>query len=68
VFPAATATAAANEGLMGAFTTNAAAAMAGHIRAPNTRKAASAIPVGGHTGVTFRPTSATRRLSSAAPQ
>jgi hypothetical protein len=68
VLPAAMASASTTVSLMGALTTNAAARMAGHIRGPRRRKATTAIPVGGQTGVTFLSTSATRRLSSAAPQ
>ena len=66
VFPAAVTTAASAFGVMGRLTRNAPSAIAGHMRRPNTRKATNAIPVGGHSGVTLRPTTASLRLSLAA--
>ncbi len=65
VFPAAVA-AAAGRGSMGAFTRKAARATPGHILRPNTRNATTAMPAGGHSGVTFSLTRASRRLSRAA--
>jgi cyanate permease len=47
------------------FTTNAAAKIIGHTRAPNSKAAAMAIPVGGHTAVALELTNA--RLSPPLP-
>jgi hypothetical protein len=53
-------------GPIGALTRKALRATAGHILRPNKTIAATAMPVGGHTGVTCPSTSATRRLRTAA--
>ena len=57
--------------VMGVFasdqaTAKAARATPGHTDLPNTRKATTAMPVGGQNGVMFFPTSASRRPSLAA--
>jgi len=67
VFPAAVAAAAAGEELMGQLTRSAPSAIPGHTLPPSTRNATRAIPVGGHSGVTFLATSARLRLRRADP-
>ena len=52
-------------GLIGRLTANAATVIAGHTRRPNTRNATNASPVGGQSGVTLCPTSASRSPSCA---
>ena len=66
VFPKAVAAAAHTWALMGAFTAKAATRIPGHTRRPRMRKATTAIPDGGHSGVTFFPTRASWRLRCAA--
>ena len=56
VFPAAVTAAASGPSLIGRFTAKAATATPGHNDRPKSRKAATAIPVGGHSGVTLRST------------
>jgi len=63
VFPTAVTAAATADVLIGRLTANAPIATPGQSRRPQRRKPASAIPVGGHSGVMFSPTSASRRLS-----
>ena len=57
VLPAAVTAAASGPSLIGRFTAKAATAIPGHNDRPNSRNAATAIPVGGHSGVTFCSTS-----------
>ena len=66
VFPAAVVAAANGVALIVRLTANAAIATPGHSRLPRRRNPTSAIPVGGHNGVMFSPTSASWRLSCAA--
>jgi hypothetical protein len=66
VFPAAVARAASTFVLIGRFTRSAATATPGHTDRPSRRKAATAIPVGGHRGVTFFSIRASSRLKCAA--
>jgi len=51
-----------------AFARKAPSAMPGQSRYPNKRRAASAMPVGGHTAVTCSATNAIDRPSLAAPK
>jgi len=68
VFPTAMMAAPNGEGPSGRLTANAATATAGQARRPTSRKATSAIPVGGQIGVTWPWTSARFRLKRAANQ
>jgi hypothetical protein len=66
VLPVAVTAAAAGDEVIGKLTRNAPIATPGHSREPKIRNEASAMPVGGHSGVMFCSTRATRRLSRAA--
>ncbi len=66
VFPAAVTAAASGWGVIGRFTRKAATATPGHTPRPSSSNATTAMPVGGHKGVTFFSTSATRSPSRAA--
>jgi hypothetical protein len=66
VFPAAVTAAASGSVLIGRFTRNAASATPGHTDRRRTTKAARAMPLGGHRGVTFRSIRARWRLKCAA--
>ena len=66
VLPAAMTGAVHTGGLSVTFTRNAPRNIPGDTRRPKTSRPTSAIPDGGHTGVTLVPTSAACRLSRAA--
>jgi hypothetical protein len=66
VLPAAVAAAASPFVLMGRLTARAASATPGHTPHPKIRSATTAMPVGGHSGVTFRSINASRNPRTAA--
>ena len=66
VFPTAVMTAANGDSVIGRLTARAPIAMPGHHRVPKSSSTATAIPVGGQSGVMFSSTSARRRLKKAA--